>query len=67
MSRTMRNVKKVVEKVNHSSKLRTNIQAQMAVGNENIVDCHRRWIEESFTFYNFQLVRRWDRNSAREE
>lgn len=28
----MRNVKKVVEKINHSSKLRTNIQAQMAVG-----------------------------------
>jgi len=27
----MRNVKKTVEKINHSSKLRTNIQAQMAV------------------------------------
>lgn len=28
----MRNVKKVVEKVNHYTKLRTNVQAQMAVG-----------------------------------
>lgn len=32
VAKGMRNVKKVVEKVNHSSKLRTNIQAQMAVG-----------------------------------
>lgn len=28
----VRNVKKVVEKINHSTKLRTDIQAQMAVG-----------------------------------
>lgn len=28
----MRNVKKVVEKITHEPKLRTNIQAQMAVG-----------------------------------
>lgn len=32
MSKGMRNVKKAMEKINHSSKLRTNIQAQMAVG-----------------------------------
>lgn len=31
----MRNVKKVVEKINHSSKLRTYIQAQLAVGEFN--------------------------------
>lgn len=35
--KVMRNVKKVVEKVNHTSKLCTNIQAQMAVG---------EWIED---------------------
>lgn len=28
----MRNVKKAIDKINHTSKLRTNIQAQMAVG-----------------------------------
>lgn len=31
----MRNVKKVAEKIMHTSKLRTNIQAQMAVGESN--------------------------------
>lgn len=30
--KAVRNVKKVVEKINHSRKLRTDIQAQMAVG-----------------------------------
>lgn len=37
MSKAMRNVKKVADKINHSSKLRTNIQAQMAVGKSLIV------------------------------
>ena len=31
-----RNVKKIVEKINHSSKLRTDIPAQMAVGKYGI-------------------------------
>lgn len=38
MSKAMRNVKKVADKINHSSKLRTNIQAQMAVGESLIVN-----------------------------
>lgn len=38
MSKAVRkNVKKIIEKINHSSKLRTDIPAQMAVGNYNII------------------------------
>lgn len=33
----MRNVKKVVEKISHTSKLRTNVQAQMAVGEFRVI------------------------------
>ena len=35
----MRNVKKVIEKVNHNTKMRRNIQAQMAVGEFSFLYC----------------------------
>lgn len=63
MSKAVRNVKKVVEKVNHTSKLRTNIQAQMAVGKAiEVFSCYLR----IHAFFPIQLVRRLDLNLDKE-
>ena len=48
VAKGMRNVKKVVEKVNHSSKLRTDVQAQMAVGELNCFNFRLQNFHEIF-------------------
>lgn len=46
----MRNVKKAAEKINHSSKLRTNIQAQMAVGEFIVFKYQQKIFTRKFQF-----------------
>lgn len=58
----MRNVKKVVEKIAHTSKLRTNVQAQMAVGEFNTILCRKKVFHE----FQFQLVHRSVRSWVKE-